>query len=74
MFLFKRPFVLFVGILLHIVTSLSDRKIRCSTAEVFKRNALSHPDVIQRKKQLESDIQHWIAQNAVNREIVAFRR
>ena len=68
MFLFKSPFVLFVGILLHIVTGLSADKIRCSTAEVFKRNALNHPDAILRKQQLESDIQHWIAQNAVNRE------
>lgn len=68
MFLFKSPFVLFVGILLHIVTGLSADKIRCSTAEVFKRNALNHPDAILRKQQLESDIQHWIAQNAAKRE------
>lgn len=64
----KSLFILIIFILLNVATMFSTDKIRCSTVEVFKRNAINHPDDIARKQQLESDIQQWIAQNAAGRQ------
>lgn len=62
--------IFFLGILMvsGVSLSLGADTIRCSTVEVFKRNALVQPDAIMRKQQLESDIRHWIVQNATKRE------
>ena len=68
MFLRKSLFVLSVFMLLNVATTFSLDKIRCSTADIFKRNATNEPDVVYRKQQLESDIQQWLTQNPRNRQ------
>ncbi len=68
MFSSKNLFVFFILILLNVSTTLSSDKIRCSTVDVFRRNAINNPDVILRKLQFENDIQQWLAQNKVKRE------
>lgn len=49
-------------------SGFSADKIRCSTVDVFRRNAINNPDVLFRKQQLETEIQRWIAQDAGRRE------
>lgn len=57
-----------VIILLNVAAIFSTDKIRCSTVETFKQNAVNHPEILTRKQQLENDILQWIAQNASGRQ------
>ncbi|MFN8294667.1 MAG: M43 family zinc metalloprotease [Chitinophagales bacterium] len=68
MFSIKNLFVFTILMLLNLTTILSAEKIRCSTTEVFRKNAINHPEVVVRKQQLENDIQQWLNQNGLNRQ------
>jgi hypothetical protein len=41
---------------------------RCATMDAFHRNAVTDPDAIERREQLERTIQHWISIQSPNRQ------
>ncbi len=66
MLLRRNIFVLACCMLCNVVMFSAD-VIRCSTVEVFRRNAVNNPAVLERKQSLEGTIQDWIAQKQVQR-------
>lgn len=68
MFFRKNLLMLSILLLLNVVMTFGADKIRCSTVDVFRRNAINNPDAVVRKQQLENDIQQWITQNGLSRQ------